>query len=125
MMRVAVMAVGAALALGGCGDDDDPNAVDEPYDVYERSVDVGGSYVVDYCTYGALSVKQLERCLYHVAADDIEPLDTQAASYAATGQGPGGVGAQDCGSDAGPACGPGEKQDRALAKALALPPPSK
>jgi hypothetical protein len=125
MMRVAAMAVAAALALGGCGGDEDPNVVDEPYDVYGRSVDVIGSYVVDYCTYGAVSVKQLEGCLYHLAADDIEPLDTPAASYAATGQGPGGVGAADCGSDAGPFCGPGEKQDRALARALGLTPPAK
>jgi hypothetical protein len=65
--------------------------------------------------HGAVSVKQLSGCLYHVAADEIEPLDTPAASYAATGRG------ADCGSAAGPFCEPGEKQDRALEKALELP----
>jgi hypothetical protein len=116
MIRYVTAVVGAAVAFAGCGAEETTPSRDADSDAYKRAVDVTGTYIVDYCTYGAVSVKQLSGCIYHVAADDIEPLDTPAASYAATGQG-----AAECGRDAGSFCGPGEKQDRALEKALELP----
>ena len=118
--RAVTCAAMTAVLLAGCQDSDEViGSFDNDGDSfpYTQSVDVVGTLVVDYCTYGAASIKQLEECLYPVSAADIEPLDTQAASYALTGQ---RARSTECGDEAGPFCGPGAKQDEALEKALGL-----
>lgn len=108
--------VGATtLLFGACQDESSMPTRDSDTETYKTAVDVVGTYVVDYCTYGAVSVEQLSGCLQHVSAADIERLDTPAASYAASGSG-----SIECGDGAGPFCGPGDAQDRALRKALEI-----
>jgi len=55
------------------------------------------NYVRPYCLYGAQSQAQLDGCMSHVTSEDINALDTQAATFAA-GQ------TSDCLDDSGPFC---------------------
>lgn len=41
----------------------------------------GETSVADYCAYGAVSEAQLQGCMDHVTAQDVDALDTNAARY--------------------------------------------
>jgi hypothetical protein len=56
----------------------------------------GHNYVVDYCSYGAVSEAQLAGCIDHVTADQVSALDTPAARSARDELG--------CGAGSGPFC---------------------
>jgi len=82
------VALGIAVAIPGCADGD------------------GLSSVEAYCSYGAVSERQLAGCIDHVTENDFGDLNTEAARY-----GRGEI--DECMADAGPFCGEDEAVDRA------------